>query len=308
MGRRSIKLLKALKGFGSSLLIFLRFRISSTIGFTIFVMLLIFGFVAPLFTPYDPRRWGTVPRDMPPCYSYILGTTSLGQDVLWLLSFAIKNSLILGIVASGVGLILGALLGLIAGYKSGIISMLILFIADTFIVLPGLPILILFSSLIKGQLNMFILGCIIGLLTWGMPVRNIRSIVLSLKEREFTYTAMFSGYNTFKIVFKEYLPYVIPWMTASFISRIFMAIGMEITLAIFGLSSLGEPTLGTIMYWAIQYQAIIRGIWWWISAPILAAVLISVSLYLLSEGINEYLDPRSRLSRLTAKSKKGEKA
>lgn len=87
-----------------------------------------------------------------------------------------------------------------------------------------------------------------------------------------------------------------------------MAVGMEITLAIFGLSSLGEPTLGTIMYWAIQYQAIIRGIWWWISAPILAAVLISVSLYLLSEGINEYLDPRSRLSRLTAKSKKGEKA
>jgi peptide/nickel transport system permease protein len=295
--------MRALKEFGVSLFSFLKFRVSVVIGFVAFILILLFGFVAPIFAPYDPRRWGTVPKDMPPCSSYIFGTTSLGQDVLWLLAFAIRNSLVLGVVASGLGLALGALLGLIAGYKGGLTSIVILFIADTFIALPGLPIIILLSFLIKKQLDMFILGCVIGLLTWGMPVRNVRSIVLSLKEREFTYTAIFSRYNIFKIIFREYLPYVIPWMSASFVSRIFMAIGMEITLAIFGLSSLGEPTLGTMIYWATQYQAIIRGVWWWISAPILAAAFICISFYLLSEGISEYLDPRARLSRLHGKAK-----
>lgn len=293
--------MKALKLLEVSVSKFLSFRSSTTVGLIVFILIAALGFIAPISAPYDPRRWGVVPKDMPPSVSYPFGTTSLGQDIFWLLPFAIRNSLILGLVASGLGLIFGALLGLIAGYKSGVTSMLILFIADIFIALPGLPIIILISSLVRQQLNMFLLGCIIGLLTWGMPVRNVRSIVLSLREKEFTYTAQFSHYNIFKIIFKEYLPYVIPWMLASFVSRIFMAIGMEITLAVFGLSSLGEPTIGTMIYWAIQYQAIIRGIWWWVSAPILVAVLICISLYTVSEGINEYLDPRARSLRLYGK-------
>jgi len=287
-----------LKVFIKHVWAFTRYRLGTTIGSGILLTIIILGFIVSLFAPYDPRRWNQVPRDCPPSFEHPLGTTSLGQDVFWFLTHAIRNSIILGVIGSAVGLLIGATLGLIAGYKGGTIDKVILLFADTFIILPGLPLLILLSSLVKSQLNVFTLGLIIAFLTWGPPVRNVRSIVLSLREREFTYTAIFSGLSIFKIIFSEYLPHIMPWILASFISRILMAIGMEVTLAIFGLSSLTEATLGTMIYWALQYQALLRGIWWWISTPVITIVILFLSLYLVSMGITEYLNPRARLRRI----------
>ena len=280
---------------------FVRYKPSVTLGSCLLAAILVLGFVVSLFAPYDPRRWGTVPRDLPPSPSHILGTTSLGQDVFWLLTYSIKNSLILGVVASAVGLIIGASLGLIAGYRGGLTEKAILLLADTFIVLPGFPILILLSTMIKTQLNMLLLGLIIAFLTWGMPVRNVRSMVLSLREADFTYTSIFSGFRMLNIVVAEYFPHVFPWIAASFMSRINMAIGMEVTLAVFGLSSMQEATLGTMIYWALKYQTLLRGLWWWIGAPVVAIVLTVISLYLVSIGLAEYLNPRTRLRRIRAR-------
>ena len=278
--------------------IFLRHRTGITVSFAMVMAILLVGFVVSSFSPFDPRRWNMVPRDKPPSEKYLLGTTTLGQDVFWLLTYSIRNSIILGVVGSVVGLAVGGFLGLIAGYKGGLTEKIILILADTFIVIPGLPILILLSTMVKKQLNMVLLGLIIASLTWGMPVRNVRSMVLSLREREFTYTSLFSGFGIFNIIFSEYTPHILPWVAASFISRINMAIGMEVTLAVFGLSSLGEATLGTMIYWALQYQSVLRGLWWWILAPVSTVVLIVLSFYMLSGGVAEYLNPRTRLYRV----------
>jgi peptide/nickel transport system permease protein len=277
---------------------FFRHSTSITISFAMAVSIILFGFVLSNFAPYDPRRWGLVPRNLPPSSDYILGTTSIGQDVLWLLTYSVRNSIILGVVGSVVGLAIGGVLGLIAGYKGGLTEKAILTIADTFIVIPGLPILILLSTMVKKQLNMVILGFIIASLTWGMPVRNVRSMILSLREREFTHTAAFSGFSALNIMTLEYTPHILPWVAASFISRINMAIGMEVTLAIFGLSSLGEGTLGTMIYWALNYGSMLRGLWWWIAAPVGAVVFIVLGFYMLSGGLAEYLNPRTRLFRV----------
>jgi len=287
----SIRFLKLFWGFA-------RYRPSVTIGVTMLAIILALGFFVSLFAPYDPRRWNQAPRDLPPSSQHILGTTSLGQDVFWLLTWSIRNSLILGVIGSAIGLLIGASLGLIAGYKGGLTDRLILLLSDTFIVLPTFPVLILISTLLRAQLNIVLLGLMMALLTWGMPVRNVRSIVLGLRERDFTYTSVFSGFKTFNIIVSEYLPHTLPWITASFMSRINMCIGTEVTLAIFGLSSLQEATLGTIIYWALKYQALVRGLWWWIAAPVATVVLIVVSLYLVSIGAAEYLNPRSRLYRI----------
>lgn len=277
---------------------FLRYNLSTMIGTSLLAAILITGFLLSLLSPYDPRRWNYVPRDQPPSQRYILGTTSLGQDVFWLLTWSIKNSLILGAIASAVGLIIGSLLGLISGYKGGILDRVTLLFADTFIIIPGFPILILLSTLLKKQLNVILLGLIVAFLTWGMPVRNVRSMILSLRERDFTYIASFSGFKTLNIVISEYIPHVLPWMTASFMSRINMAIGMEVTLAVFGLSSLQEATLGTMIYWALNYQSMLRGLWWWIIPPVATVVVIVLALYLVSIGLVEYLNPRTRLRRI----------
>ncbi|MEM1555180.1 MAG: hypothetical protein QXM54_01385, partial [Desulfurococcaceae archaeon] len=77
-----------------------------------------------------------------------------------------------------------------------------------------------------------------------------------------------------------------------------MAIGMEVTLAVFGLSSLQEATLGTMIYWALNYQSMLRGLWWWIIPPVATVVVIVLALYLVSIGLVEYLNPRTRLRRI----------
>jgi len=287
-----------LKQFSKMFWGFVRYRPSISVGVILVGATLTLGFVISLFAPYDPRRWNQVPRDLPPSLQYLLGTTSLGQDIFWLMTWSIRNSLLIGVIGSAFGLLVGAIMGLIAGYKGGTIDRLILLFADTFIIIPGFPILILLSTLLRRQMNMVMLGLIIAFLTWGMPVRNIRSMILSLRERDFTYISLFSGFKTFNIVLSEYMPYVFPWIAASFMSRINMAIGMEVTLATLGLSSLQEATLGTMIYWALKYQAMIRGLWWWIATPVIIVIIIVLGLYLVSIGVAEYLNPRTRLYRV----------
>jgi len=269
---------------------FITFNPSITIGLTIFTILVVLAFGVSLFAPANTLLFNDQATNLPPSLHHLLGTTVLGQDVFWLLTIAIKNSLILGVIASVVGLVIGVFFGLIAGYKGGITEKLILLLADTFIVIPGLPILILLSLLLKEQLSPVLLGLVIASVTWGMPVREVRSQILSLREREFTNTALFSGFKTHSIVSSEYIPHVFPWILTSFINRINIAIGLEIALAVFGLTSLQVPTIGTMVFWVTSYQALLRGLWWWFLAPVIAVVLIVVSLYVLSIGLLSYLN------------------
>ena len=89
-------------------------------------------------------------------------------------------------------------------------------------------------------------------------------------------------------------------MLADAVSGFLFAIGMEVTLSILGLSDLGMPTIGTMIYWAGYYQALLARRLWWLAAPIVTSVLLVVGLYLLSTSLGTYLDPRTRLKSLGA--------
>jgi len=88
---------------------------------------------------------------------------------------------------------------------------------------------------------------------------------------------------------------------ATAINSIIFVIGTEIVLAVFGLSSLETPTLGTMIYWSVNYQAMLLGIWWWILTPVVICILLILSLYMLSVSISDFLDPRTRLQVIKAK-------
>ena len=265
-----------------------------------FVVICILAFLAILsfFSPYNPRSWNVVPKDRPPSLKYLLGTNSMGQDIFWNITYALRNSFILGLTTAFVANIIGTIVGLIAGYKGGALDKVLMSINDSFIVLPSLPILIFLSFSLRDKMNMFTMGLIISMFSWPWAGKQVRAQVLSLRERDFTHTAVFSGMNMWRVVFKEHLPFVIPWVIANFINTILSALGMEISLSVLGLSSLEIPTIGTTIYWAMQYQAIFRGIWWWILTPIILSVLFFVALYMLSVSISEFLDPRTRLQRI----------
>lgn len=265
-----------------------------------FVVICILAFLAILsfFSPYNPRSWNVVPKDRPPSLKYLLGTNSMGQDIFWNTTYALRNSFILGLTTAFVANIIGTIVGLIAGYKGGALDKVLMSINDSFIVLPSLPILIFLSFSLRDKMNMFTMGLIISMFSWPWAGKQVRAQVLSLRERDFTHTAVFSGMNMWRVVFKEHLPFVIPWVIANFINTILSALGMEISLSVLGLSSLEIPTIGTTIYWAMHYQAIFRGIWWWILTPIILSVLFFVALYMLSVSISEFLDPRTRLQRI----------
>jgi peptide/nickel transport system permease protein len=246
-------------------------------------------------SPYDPGKSFVVPWDLPPSREHLFGTTSRGQDLFWWLTFAVRNSLFLGIMTAIISRVLSVLVGLTAGYRGGWIDRVLMAISDTFVVLPLLPILILLSFLLRESMNLLTLAIILGLFGWSFDARLIRSQVMSLRERSFTRTAVYSGTSGFWITIKEHLPFVLPIVFATTLNNMLWSIGMEVTLSVLGLSDLTIPTLGTALFWANQHGALVAGVWWWITAPAMVTVVLVLGLYLFFTSINEYIDPRTRL-------------
>lgn len=272
------------------------FRIGSIILFLVLVLL-----VMSFFSPYPPDKRRVVPRNEPPSIEHIMGTNSQGQDVFWMLTFAIRNSLLVAGLAVVIGRGIGVFLGLISGYLGGTWDRILSGIVDSFIVIPRLPLLILIAAMVRGQMTLVGLGILLGLLDWSFPSKRYRSQILSLKERDFTQTAVFSGMRSFKIVAQEHLPFIIPFLLADVVSGFLFAIGMEVTLAIFGLADMNSQTIGTMIYWGNYYQALLTNKVWVLAAPIGASIVVVVGFYLVSVGLTTYLDPRTRLARLQVK-------
>ena len=260
--------------------------------------------ISTFFTNYDPTTVESMLKDIPPGKEFILGTNSLGQDLFWRMSFAIKNSLTLGILMGIFNILMGATVGLLAGYFGGIIDRLLSTLSDTFIVIPSLPVIIFISFLIKDHLNFPLLAFILALFSWPWVARQTRSLILSLRERQFTFTSIFSGNNSIKVILTQHFPFIISFLIAHFINSIQSAMSTEIVLSVFGLSRVDIPTIGTMIYWANQYQALLLGLWWWVLNPVIVSIILFYSLYLTSVSISNYLDPRTRLLRIEVNMRK----
>jgi peptide/nickel transport system permease protein len=270
-----------------------------TFSFTVLTFILILAILS-FFSPYDPTLWNVVPKDMKPSSEFILGTDSNGQDIFWQATFAVRNSLIISLISAFISRIIAILVGMVAGYKGGTIDRVLMFVGDSLLVIPLFLIFIMLAMMVRDRMNLVVLGLMLAAFGWAWDARLIRSMVLSLREREFTMTAMLSGTGTIKLVLKEYMPYTTPLIFSTLINNMSWAIGLEITLAFLGLVNLNIPTLGTMLNWAYFYQSIILGRWWWILTPVILSLLMFIALYWLSVSISEYLDPRTRIQRVGA--------
>lgn len=266
-------------------------------AFIVLVIILILA-VLSFFSPYDPTLWYAVPRDLKPSTAHILGTDSNGQDVFWQATFAVRNSLIISLISGLVSRVIAVLVGMIAGYTGGSTDRVLMFISDSLLVVPLFLIMVMLAMLVREYMNLVVLGLMLSAFGWAWDARLIRSMVLSLREREFTKTAILSGTGTVKLVLKEYTPFTMPLIFSTLINNMSWAIGLEITLAILGLVNLNIPTLGTMLNWALFYQSILLERWWWILTPVILSLLMFIALYWLSVSISEYLDPRTRIQRV----------
>lgn len=278
------------------------FRFSPSFRYGAIIIILVLIMVAlSFFSPYKADETRVVPTNKPPSMEHPLGTTSTGQDVFWMLTYAMRNTLMIAGMAVLIGRSIGVPLGMISGYLGGGVDRVLSSAVDSFIVIPRLPLLILIASILRGEMTLLTLGILIGLLDWAFPSKRYRAQILSLREREFTNTAVFSGMSTWKIVLKEHLPFVIPYLLADAVSGFLFAIGFEVTLSALGLSAMSMQSIGTMIYWGNYYGALLANRTWILAAPVVTSILMVIGFYLVSTGISSYLDPRTRLARMQVK-------
>jgi peptide/nickel transport system permease protein len=264
-------------------------------GLTAFVLVIA---ALSFVSPYSPIDVYVVAPDVPPGWPFVFGTTSRGQDVFWQLTFAIRNTLLFGLTVALLSRVISLVVGLVSGYKGGWVDRVLMSINDTFIVIPLLPILVLLYFVMRDRMTWGVLALTMALLGWAYDARLIRSVAMSLRNREFTRTSVFSGMSTREILQREHLPYVMPILFSTTLNNMNWSIGLEVTLAVLGFTDINSPSIGGMIYWANQHTAMVAGIWWWIAFPVGLVMMLFIGLYLLAVSLNEYIDPRSRLSRM----------
>jgi peptide/nickel transport system permease protein len=279
----------------SLILRYLRRNPSLAIG--LFVLLLLVAFTVVGLLTIDPKHAYplSVRTRQPPSLKYPLGTDFFGRDLLAAMVVGMWQTALVGLIAGGIGTLIGVFLGFISAYFGGIVDAVIKGVCQILTPIPVFLIqVIIAGSIDKRDVTIFTMALIVVLLAWMGPTLVIRAQVLSMKERQFVSVAKLSGVGDLEIIFKEILPNLLPFIAAAFVTQVFAAVFAAFYLAVIGLGPLREPLLGNIV-WAAQNQgAFFNGWWWWPTWPALAMILILGSLALIIMGLDEFANPRVR--------------
>ncbi len=236
-----------------------------------------------------------VATKQPPSLKYPFGTDFFGRNMLAAMVVGMWQTAVIGVIAGGLGTLIGVVLGFVSAYFGGWIDATIRTICQILTPIPVLLIqVVIAGSLDKRDVTILTMAFIVVLLAWMGPTLVIRSQVLTMKERQFVSVAKLSGVSDMGIIFKEILPNLLPFIAAAFVGQVFSAVFASFYLAVLGLGPLREPLLGNII-WAAQLQgAFFNGWWWWPIAPSVAMILILGSLALINMGLDELANPRVR--------------
>ncbi len=226
--------------------------------------------------------------------AFPFGTDTQGRDLLAVAILGTPLTLRIGLIAGGVAIGLGTVAAFLAAYYRGVVDAAIRSVVDVGLAMPALLILILVRINIGRELTTDEMGLAIGLTSWVFPARTIRSQVLVMREQAYVELSRLSGTSGMGIIFKEMMPNLIPYITASLVGSVAGAILASIGLEAIGLGNFSEPTLGMTIYWNIQFSSITLGMWWWWLPPLAAIVIVFVSLFLISSGLDEWSNPRLR--------------
>jgi len=222
----------------------------------------------------------------------ILGTNHEGADIFSQLIYGARVSLIVGFLAASITVILGVIVGVIAGFKGGPVDQAFMFIADTLIQTPTLPIIILVMMVFGRGIYMII--SILALLSWMGLARQLRAWVLSLKERPFVEAVRAAGGSDLYIMFKVIAPQTVPLLTYSFVLSIPGAILTEAGLSMIGFGDPLFPSWGKILNEAWSFGGFSSLAWWWIAPPMMALLLLALSVVFMGRTLEEVLNPRLR--------------
>jgi peptide/nickel transport system permease protein len=261
-------------------------------GMIILAAIVAVAVLAPLIAPHSPTATSFTPYLGPGSANW-LGTTGNGQDVFSQLIYGSRISLLVGLGAGATATAIAVTLGLIAGYRPGLVDEIIGFVTNLALVIPALPLMIILAAYLHGQ-SVWTIVLVVALTSWATGARVIRSQTSTLRTRDFVTSAAFSGERLLRVVFREILPNMTSLVAASFLGAATAAVLAEASLEFLGLGNPATVSWGTILYYAQQQNALLTGQWWMVLAPGLAIVLLVASLTLINFGIDALSNPRLR--------------
>jgi peptide/nickel transport system permease protein len=211
--------------------------------------------------------------------------------------------LLVAFLAGAVATVLSVVIGVTAGYVSGLTDDLLSMLANFFLVLPALPLLIVIFGFLpsSGSSNDVLIGLIIAITGWAWGARVLRAQTLSLRNRDYVDSARLAGERNWRIIGHEILPNLAPIVASSFLFTVLYAVGTYTAMAFLGLVNPQHWSWGTMLFWAQSANAEISGYWWWYLPPGLAVAFLGTALALLNFGVDEFINPRLRAGGLTRK-------
>lgn len=242
----------------------------------------------------DPTAPVGIPLQ-PPSWAHPLGTSGQGQDVLAQLVVGTRVSLSLGFAVGFAAVLLGALVGVPAGYFGGRVDGLLSIASNVFLVLPGLPLAIVIAAYLPP--SPATVAAVLVVTGWAWNARVVRSQTLALRRRDFVSAAIVAGESDGRILMVEILPNMLSILVAQVIGSTVYAIGAQVGLEFLGLGDVSRVSWGTILYWAQNDSALLTGAWWTFVPAGLCVALVGFALTLLNSGFDEITNPRLGLER-----------
>ena len=270
------------------------------------IYILLFFLVISVFAPFflgSPTDYVGVPLQSP-SMDFWFGTNGQGQDVFSQTLYGAQKTLFIAFLSGTLVVLLGAILGGVAGYFGRRYDDVISLIINVFLLLPGLPLMVILAAwLPPGPMTIIIVLVFTG---WAWHARVLRSQVMVYRKQDFVLASKVCGESNFRIIMVEILPRMLPLIASSFIGATIYAIGAQVGLEFLGLGDISQITWGTNLYWATNDLALLTGSWWTYVPTGISIALVSLSLTLINFGIDELANPRLISERHLSKKLNGE--
>ena len=264
-------------------------------GIAVILLIAFLAAAAPLVAPYDPAEQSfegltLEGAPLPPNPQFLLGTDLLGRDLLSRLIYGARTSLIIGIVANGIAVTLGALIGITAGFFRGWLGTILMRFTDLMMAFPALLLAIVLAALFEPSL--WIVALVIAMVNWVQVARIIYTETRSLAEREFIDAERALGAGRARILFRHILPHLIPTIIVWGTLGISTTVLLEATLSFLGIGVRPPtPSWGNIIF---ENQTYFSSAPWLVFIPGLCIVLLALSFNLVGDALREALDPTQK--------------
>ncbi len=264
------------------------------VGTVLFGMMLLLAIFGPIIWPYDALdiERVTQPGGNPPSLNAIFGTDSLGRSVFELVANGARLSVAVGVVTMLIATTLGIIVGALAGYFGGFVDGALMRLVDLMLAIPFLFILLV-AARFFGSGEPLILMLIFGVLSWPGLARLVRALFLSLREQDYVVAAQAVGVGHLRIAFRHMLPNALGPIIVSATLLVAGAIVTEafVSFLNFGIRS-SDISWGTAL--ARSQGTLIQGNWWWPFFPGMAIAVTVIGINFMGDGIRDALDPRAR--------------